>query len=112
MKRFGMINVDNCEICNNLETVTHQLFDCTNASKLREFARIIDGTIIEDFYDLLNCTKNRTREVMKAAIIKCLIQIDRSKNITIDKFKDIVNHYKALERILELTAVRLSGKEF
>ena len=55
MKRFGMVGNDSCEMCGRTEMVVHQLFECTNARKLREFSSTLEGVEINTLYDLIAC---------------------------------------------------------
>ena len=71
MKRFGMTDNDRCEICNQIETVEHQLFTCRNAVRIRDLARSVTGKGVESLYDLLRCTSKTELEICKALIIKC-----------------------------------------
>jgi len=87
MKRFGMINSDLCEICGMSETVEHQLYECTNAARFREYAsRISPSFIMNDLYSMIEVGRDRDSEILKSVIFKFLIQIDRSKNATFDVF--------------------------
>ena len=96
MKRFGMIADDKCAICNEIETVEHQLYDCTNAKRVREYGTATNGTRIDTFYDMLSCGTDKKEEDTKAIIIKCLIQIDRSRNLTLESFRRMVGFYKSI----------------
>jgi exonuclease III len=87
MKRFGMVESEQCKICGQRETVQHQLFDCINAQKLRQFAYMINNSFsINEFYSLIEVTENKNIELIKCIIIKFLIQVDRSKDLTYETF--------------------------
>ena len=94
MKRFGMIGDDKCEVCGIIETVQHQLFDCANAKKVRELTKQVTGKDINTMYDLIACTRDQDLEISKAIVIKCLIQIDRSRNITLEKVQATLKYFR------------------
>jgi len=97
MKRFGIVQSEFCKICGQIETVQHQMFDCTNAQKLRQFAQRIDnGFSLNEFYSLIEVTKDEAQELMKCIIIKFLIQLDRSKDLTFEKFDQYYKWNKLL----------------
>jgi len=88
MKRFGMIESDQCEICGLTESVQHQLFECTNAEKQRQFAlRVLPALNLPDLYSLIEVSDEMKHELVKCLIIKNLIQIDRSKSMTFESFE-------------------------
>ena len=97
MKRFGMIDSDQCEICGACETVQHQLFECPNATKIRMYASQIERELdINDLYGLIEVGKVQNHEILKSLIIKYLIQIDRSKSLTFETFNE---QYQLYSRI-------------
>ena len=94
MKRFGMVESESCEICGAIETVSHQLFECQNAKKQRDFALSISPTLlVPNFYSLLEISTNQKAELIKALIIRNLIQLDRSKDSNRDHFERQFNYY-------------------
>ena len=84
MRRFGMTEDDKCEICGQVETVEHQLYNCTNAERVRDLVKQVTGLQITSLYELISCSTKWKTEIGKAILIKCLIQIDRSKHVTRD----------------------------
>jgi ferredoxin len=97
MKRFGMIDSEQCEICGACETVQHQLFDCPNALKIRQFAsNIMPGFNVNDLYSLIQVGNDKKCELLKCIIIKFLIQIDRSKGATFEMFQQQYTWYSII----------------
>ena len=97
MKRFGMVQTELCKICGQIETVQHQMFDCTNAQKLRQFAQRIENSFsLNEFYSLIEVTNNETQELIKCILIKFLIQLDRSEDLTFEMFHQYYKWNKLL----------------
>ena len=78
--RFGLTNSPLCVVCGQVETVEHQLFSCTNATRLWDLYRRLTNCSVSSLFDVLVCSKNSAYEIVKTNILKALIQIDRSKD--------------------------------
>ena len=50
-------------------------------------------------YDLLNCGPNILSEIVKAVILKQLIQIDRSKDCHISSIVNRIKHFLRIEHL-------------
>ena len=75
--RYGLTNSPRCTICNEIETVQHQLFDCKNAKRMWQiYNNIFKETI--NFKTAIIVKSNDASELAKAVILKLLVQIDRS----------------------------------
>ena len=99
MKRFGMMMTDECEICGAVETVQHQLYECGNASRMRQYAKRIDQDLdVPDLYSLIEIGDNSRQELLKSLLIEQLIQIDRSKSLTFEEFTKQVNWYPTITK--------------
>ena len=106
-KRFklGIIQNPSCTICGESESVLHQLFLCTNAQKIwsigSEVMNSVDPssprTNIEFCTNMIEVSKDTTTEIIKAVILKLLIQIDRSKDISEQDVRRSLLHYLNIE---------------
>ena len=89
-----MVESEYCEICGATETVQHQLYECQNADKQREFAKSINPKLeLNGLYSLIEIGTDPKIELLKTVIIRNLIQIDRSKDISFEKFNGIYEWY-------------------
>ena len=81
--RFGMSDSPVCETsnCGQIETVEHQLFDCPNAIRLWNMFADITGTNILSFRDLILCESAVEIEILKTALMKALLQINRNRSV-------------------------------
>ena len=78
--RFGLTNSPTCDICGQIESVEHHLFSCQNAARLWTLYHRITQQTMHSLLDVLMCSKETAYEIIKAIILKALIQIDRSKD--------------------------------
>ena len=100
MKRFGMIDSELCEICGMTESVQHQLFDCVNATKIRQYAERIHSDLqLVDLYSLIKIGTDNKAELLKCLVLKQLIQIDRSKSLTYKEFEKLFNWYSTITNV-------------
>ena len=72
-----------CTRCGQDETVEHQLLECANATRMWDLFRITTGSSVRTLYEVLSCSSNLEIETIKSAIIKALVQINRSHNLAI-----------------------------
>ena len=80
--RFGLTDSPLCTICGLTEDVAHQLYDCTIAKRMWQLYNNFFETN-KTFEDVLIVGQSSLNEIVKSAIIKLLIQIDRSANLSI-----------------------------
>lgn len=102
--RFGISDSPNCVICGQIESIEHQLLECTNARKLWEIYFRITGNSITNLLQIIICTESIEIEIVKSIIIKRLIQLDRSRNINIAGIKQEIKHYFRLESCLSINS--------
>ena len=95
--RFGLTDSPSCAICNQVESVSHQLLGCTNAQRLWNMYRRITGNDISSMLDVITCTTEIEKEIAKSVIIKRLIQIDRSEGFSFERLKQEIKHYYRIE---------------
>ena len=83
--KFGIIDNQDCPICGEIETKEHQLIFCRNASRLWNIAKSLQIHADEVNYSLKSIlvTNDIHYEILKSVIFKMLIQIDRSKDISV-----------------------------
>ena len=101
--RFGLTNSPRCTICNEIETVQHQLFDCKNAKRMWQiYNNIFKETI--NFKTAIIVKSNDASELAKAVILKLLVQIDRSMFVS--------THYICLQikQVLKLETLITNNK--
>jgi len=98
--RFGLTDSPNCRICGEVETVQHQLFDCSNARAMREKVQNIYNMDFENLESLIIPGTNPNDEIVKSVLLKMLIQIDRSEGLSGEGFQSIVNYYKKVEQVI------------
>ena len=81
--KFRLNDSPQCRICKNrVESVQHQLFECRNAQRMWQI--YVDMFADNISFKNLVCVGNfPAAEIVKATIIKLLIQIDRSEHLAI-----------------------------
>ena len=94
--RFNLCDSPNCPICGELETVTHQLFDCINAKRLWVVYNKLFNEVIT-FKQVVIAESNVVKEIVKAVIIRYLIQIDRSEHVPINRLISSIRQACELE---------------
>ena len=84
--RMGITSNSDCVICGEKETVLHQLFQCSNASRMWQLLHKLGGTTEpkddKDCFNHILVSNDYLVEILKAFFFKLLIQIDRSANLT------------------------------
>ena len=79
--KFGISESPLCEVCNAVESVCHQLFECPNAIRIWSLYPLITGKRIASFREIIVCTADAYSEIIKSVLIKRLLQIDRSRSL-------------------------------
>ena len=82
--RFGLATSPLCTVCNLTETVEHQLLECSNATRLWNMFHSLSGVKVDSIKMLLCGAPTVETELLKATIIKALIQINRSSTLPIN----------------------------
>ena len=95
--RFGISESPNCTICGKLESVQHQLFECSNAKRLWTILDKVTGYTPADFYHSICYEGPIETELVKSVVLKLLVQIDRSSKLNIKAFLQIIKWYIYLE---------------
>ena len=101
--RFGLTDSPLCAECQHEETVEHQIFECQNAKRLWAMYRNVTGSEIRTFGEVLLCSSLVEIEIVKSAIIKALIQIDRNHHTPVKVIAKECAHYVRLEAIANST---------
>ena len=78
--RFNLADSALCESCGMVESVEHQLYSCQNAERVWDLFRQMTSEAISSFLDVILCNNRPEIEIIKAVLLKALIQIDRSRN--------------------------------
>ena len=97
--RLGITNTNKCIVCGEVETVVHQLLICNNAKRMWKIWMNLFNVAAIEPYDLLNCGPNILSEIVKAVILKQLIQIDRSKDCHISSIVNRIKHFLRIEHL-------------
>ena len=95
--RFGLTDSPNCAICGQIETVAHQLVECTNARKVWDMYHRLAGRSINELLQVITCTEGIEIEIIKSIVIKHLIQIDRSMNLNLTLLKQEIKRFYNIE---------------
>jgi hypothetical protein len=107
--RFGLAESPNCVICQQPESVIHQLLECPNAVRMWQLYKDITGLDIATIDSLVCPVFGLEFEVVKSIILKALIQIDRSKDLSILGLKSLIKHQLIIERICTANSGREVG---
>ena len=105
--KLGIINSSICEICGETETVTHQLLTCNNANRIwTSVGQSINRQFLQSSYSpeenlakLMDVSNDFAYETLKLVIFKLLIQIDRSRNLSIDQINKHIIFWLRIEQI-------------
>ena len=99
--KFKLMQDDKCTICGETETVFHQLFLCKNAVRFWTIFSEITGkeipTNVGHFARTISVTNDYLIEVLKACILKLLIQVDRSKDMTLVQIRRYLLYWVKIE---------------
>ena len=97
--RFGLSDSALCQGCGDIETVSHQLFQCRNASRMWEWFTESTGIRINSLMEIVTVTEDSQVEIIKSVAIKKLIQIDRSTGCTKQEFIAECIYYLKIEKL-------------
>ena len=98
-RKLGISNTDECSSCKKREDVAHQLFKCPNSVRFWKIYHELFGGNLErgNPFTYIDVSNNVLVEVVKSAIFKMLIQIDRSINLTQQQIKRSISYWIHLE---------------
>ena len=99
--RFGIADSPNCPVCDQIESVDHQLIDCANAKRLWQIFNQCTGVAIRSMKDIIVCNELQEIEVLKSSIVKLLLQIDRSKNLVNKAAAQWCAHFLRIEATVD-----------
>ena len=97
--RFGMTDSPLCSSCQAVETIEHQLLECPNARRLWEMYRTVTNCAIQSLPELLMCSSSIPEEILKSAIIKALVQINRSQHVPVRSIASECSRFLRIEAI-------------
>lgn len=91
--QFKVTDDPSCECCGQIETVSHQIWECDNARKLWGFCCTFLNCHLKEIYhnsiiDIVLFNGTYLQEYIKSITLKMLIQIDRSKSMTYSNYRD------------------------
>lgn len=96
LHRYGLEASPNCIKCNEIETVRHQIFDCQDVKMYWNYVSLCTGVNIKQYEDLL-IVRDVITEIFITCAIKCLIQIDRSKDKPLQYFVSVCKNMLMIE---------------
>lgn len=97
--RFGITQSPNCPICQQVESIQHQLVECRNANRLWRFFRNYTQISIGGLSDLIAPTNSMPIEIVKSVILRKLIQIDRSSQLDDLALRSEVQYFLRIEAL-------------
>ena len=95
--RFKIAPSPLCDLCGQVETVEHHLFLCDNAKRVWQLFYRITGDRVESLFDVLKCSRQHATEVVKSVLMKSLLQIDRSHDVTERELVSLCLFYLGIE---------------
>jgi len=97
--RAGLCLSPSCEICGEIETVDHMLFDCINAKRKWSIYSEICGVDAPDtLYDAICIYEPYAEEIVKTIVFKTLYAIDRGRHVDVNQIVSKVHKYANIER--------------
>ena len=87
-----------------IESVEHQLFSCTNATRIWDLYNRLTGVRISSLFEAISCGSDVGHELVKFVLTKSLLQINRSKDKTDREIISDCIYFLGLE-------VEISGKK-
>ena len=101
--RLGLTDSPMCLVCKETETVQHQLFESRNAKRMLNIYDMIFSETIS-FKKIVMVESCAVTELVKAVILRLLIQIDRSEHVSINFV------YLQIKQMLDLKALVSKNK--
>ncbi len=98
--RFGLADSPECAICQAPESVEHQLLTCPNAQAFWNYYYQFTLQRVQSLEDIISTSQSTAIEIVKSAILRKLIQIDRSSGQPINVVQQECLYYLRLETIV------------
>jgi exonuclease III len=104
MKKYKMVNSDNCPRCGITETMAHLVFECNHAKKMwclyNDLMRDLNSSEdkIQSFENVFNIPTKPETTLIKLRLIQCMIQIERPMNWDREKLKNLVKEMIQVEK--------------
>jgi len=103
MKKYKMVENDNCIRCGQVENTVHLLWECSHASNIwnmyNSLMKLIKKTeSINQYSDIFNFGESACTDIIKIKIINKMIQKDRPRNWSIDNFKSKIGEIIRIEK--------------
>jgi len=102
--RCNLVDNDRCIICNEREDIEHQLISCPNARRLWITVKKVFNIQIQTLDHLLSMDRPKTELLIVAVILKALIQIDRSKDVTSSSVMSRIKSFLVIEDLVKKNA--------
>jgi hypothetical protein len=94
-----MTETDNCPRCGLTETTKHLLWECVHAKKIWEyFNQLTQDGNVSSYEDVFRVNNEYGTVLIKIKTIQELIQIERPKNWTMEKFSEIIRQLICTEK--------------
>ena len=98
--RFGLVDSPECVICHAPESVEHQLLTCPNAQAFWNYYYQFTSQRVQSLEDIISTSQSTAIEIVKSAVLRKLIQIDRSSGQPINVVQQECLYYLRLETIV------------
>jgi len=117
MYKFKMTQNDKCDICGEVETVKHAIWECSRAKRVwelfRSLIRSIDESIGLTFENLFvgYDPTNKVIETMITRITQSLLSFERNSYISDPALKNIVSRYAYKNKFIECKRKKINLKD-
>ncbi len=104
MKKFGMVNGEECVRCGQVENSKHLLWECQHVKKIWSiFNKLINSgnnknEVVNQYCDVFKFGQSASINTIKIKVIQELIQIERPINWTVGCFKEIITEIIRIEK--------------
>ncbi len=104
MKKYKMINTDECSRCGQTETLKHLLWECNDSYNIwnifnNTLSKLSNETIsVNNYEDIFYAIDSPSFGLVKTRIIQELIQINRPTNWTTSNITNIIENLVDIER--------------
>jgi len=106
MKKYKMIESDNCERCQQSETIEHLMWGCKWSRIAWENFNVImlekgeRESTVNSYKDIYNFNNKAAVNTIKLKIINEFIQINRPKNLNKEKIKMLIDNVRNTEKFI------------
>jgi hypothetical protein len=115
MKKYKMIDSDQCTRCGQIETTKHLLWECHEANKIwdlfnQELSKFTSENIkVNKYEDIFYTPKTPSICLVKTKIIQELIQINRPINWTVNNIKNSIKELINMEKYNAIKCFKINN---